>query len=219
MAQATVTVRGNGVAPAEPDEAELRIEITDLAKTPEAALAEVAERSQTLTRILDGLGVPAEARSTTEASVREEREYERQRYIHKGFRAVSQVVLRLRDREVLGPIMRRASEEADARIDGPRWRIAPDNPARAEACREAARDADRKATAYAEALGGRRGEVLAVGEPGLVFEHRRIDVPPPVAAPAAMMSEGSEIQIEEGGLEVRAAVDVTFAFEPRAGSA
>ena len=42
---------------------------------------------------------------------------------------------------------------------GPRWWIAPDNPARVEACRQAAAEAKRKAEAYADALGLRLGAV------------------------------------------------------------
>ncbi len=99
----------------------------------------------------------------------------------------------------VGQLVSRAAEELDARLDGPRWRIAPDNPVRLEAAREAARDAERKARAYAEGLGMRLGPALRLAEP----EDRL------VAAGGGF----DFARIDPGEHEVFASVEVTFALE------
>lgn len=107
--------------------------------------------------------------------------------------------------------MREAVERAGAQVQGPTWRVAPDNPARLEACGRAASDARAKAGAYAESLGMRLGDVQEIADPGTAgfggtYRVLSGGYVPTVAA--------SHVDVESGGLEVSAAVDVTFALEP-----
>ena len=104
---------------------------------------------------------------TTGISVNEEREYDKGTYHHRGYRATSVVSVRLSDPEKLAQLVQHSTSRALARIEGPWWRIALDNPARVEACRQAAAEAKRKAEAYASSLGTTPGAVLSVTEPGL----------------------------------------------------
>jgi uncharacterized protein YggE len=130
--------------------------------------------------------------------------------VRRGYRATNHVVVRLDAAEMAGRLMNEAVTRAQARVNGPRWRFKLENPARAEACRQAAADARRKAEAYAAALGMRLGPVLRVAESGADSGGEAAALPP-------MIREGpgpSDMQIEAGRLDVAATVEVTFALEP-----
>jgi uncharacterized protein YggE len=208
---ATVRVRGTGTVPGDPDEAELVLEVTGVHATAEEAYADVAGRSEQLEALFGELGVDAAARSTVGVTLREHREYDEQgRHRHRGYAAANLVVVRLADPALLARLIREAVAAVDARVAGPRWRLARENPARAEACRLAALDARAKADAYAEALGYRLGAVVEAVEPaaGAVEPYGGHEE----RAFAAI--DQPELPVAPGRLDARAALDVTFALEP-----
>ena len=189
---------------AEPDEALLRITLTTTADAPGEALSDVARRSNSLSALLDELRVDKSDRTTAGVSVSEEFDHTAQGRQLLGHRAATQVTVRLTDPELIGQLVSRAAGELDAHIDGPRWRIAPDNPVRLEAAREGARDAERKARAYAEGVGMRLGRPLRLAEP----EHQLI------ARAAAAGGRFEALSVDPGEHEVSASIEVTFALEP-----
>src|SRR5439155_25596461 len=133
-------------------------------------------------------------RTTAGVSVREAREYERNRWVRKGFAAEASTTLRLTDPAVLGRVITEATARADARIEGPWWRVLPENPARLEACRQAANDARAKARAFAEALGAELGPLAWVHEsPDEVFRAQ-----PLRAVAMASGGEQAEMTVEPG---------------------
>jgi uncharacterized protein len=211
---AEVSVLGHGSASGTPDEALVSAQLTALRPTPEDAYADVAERSTVLTELLDELGVPAEARTTAGVTLREERDYVSGEYVHRGYRATNSLALRLTDQAVLARLLREAVSRADARIDGPAWRMASDNPARLEACRRAAVVAREKCETYAQALDMRLGALLLVAEPGL-----GPPLPRPEMLSRSMVAYDAEaapeIDVGSGELEVQASIEVTYALEPR----
>ena len=211
MAVATVTVRGEAVVRGKPDRVELSLEVGALEQSVDAALTETAKRSEAVEEVLREVGVGTDDYTTTGVSVHEEREYERNRSVHRGYRGRDRLLVRLSDPSVAGSLMRLAAERAAARIAGPWWRIAPENPARADACRDAAADAKRRAQAYAEALGARLGAVVEVNEGGA-----RGHGPPEVGfyeLASAAGGEQPEVDLHPGELDVTAVVEVTFALE------
>ncbi len=200
----TIRVRGNGTVRAEPDEALLWITLTSTADTPGEALSVVTTRSNSLSRLLDSLGIDKSDRTTAGVTVSEEFDHTQEGRKSLGHRAATQLTLRLTDPELIGRLVSRAASELDARINGPRWQIAPDNPVRVEAAREAARDAERKARAYAEGLGVRLGPPLRLAEPE--FAHG--------GWVAAAASRAESVPVDPGEHEVFASIEVTFALEP-----
>ncbi|MDQ3955635.1 MAG: SIMPL domain-containing protein [Actinomycetota bacterium] len=190
----TVTVRGQAVVPGEPDEVRLAVEVTALFPTPEEALDDVTRRSEILERVFENLNIPQPARTTSGVSVREEREYERGKYLHLGYTASNSISIRLNDPQLVGRLIKEATNQAQARLQGSWWQIAFENPARVEAYRQAAGDARRKAEAYAQALGARLGAVLTVTEPGLRREPAHDSVF--AMASASDMAPGSESEID-----------------------
>jgi len=210
MAEATVTARGDAVAPGRPDEGIWTLEVTAVKDTPDAALADVGTRSQALEKLLDELGIK-EKRSTTGVTVREELEWAEDKQVHRGFRASNVLTVRLADATVAGSLIQEAIARAAAVVSGPVWWIAPDNPARIEACRAAAAEAKRKAQAYAEALGLRLGTVAEIKEPPMGMGPM-----PRMRAPAFAMTAAANmtpIDVDPGELDVHAQVEVSFFLE------
>ncbi|HEX5193983.1 MAG TPA: SIMPL domain-containing protein [Solirubrobacteraceae bacterium] len=205
-AEHTVTVRGDAVVRAEPDEALLRITLTRLADTPRAALADVSGRVGALQAMLDELGIAASDGSTSGVSVSEEFDHTAQGRRSLGHRATAQTTIRLVDHQLIGRLITQATEHLDARIAGPRWQIALDNPVRLVAARRAAANAEHKARAYAEGVGATLGEPLALSEP---HEPHMIE---PLALRAAA-GHAEPLEIEPGEHEVSASVQVTFALQ------
>jgi uncharacterized protein YggE len=205
----TVTVRGEALLRAEPDEAMLWVTLTALEEAPGPALADVSRRTEALLAVLAELGVDKSDRSTTGVSVYEEFDHTPGVRRSLGHRATARVAARLTDPDAIGRVMTRATTELDARIDGPRWQVAPDNPIRLQAAREAAADGKRKAQAYGDGVGARLGQLIRLAEP--------TDHPFPRRAgglrPLAAIASEPPMPIEPGEHEVAAVVDVTFALE------
>lgn len=206
---ATVTVKGEAVIRVEPDEAVLWITLSALESAPGPALADVARRSQALVVLLDELAGGKEDRSTSGITVYEEFDHTEHGRRSLGHRAASVLSARLTDPELIGQLITRATEELQARIDGPAWQIAASNPVRLQAAREAAAQGQRKAQAYAEGVGARLGALLQLAEPEHASFGRRS------GGGLRPMSAGGEpsMPIEPGEHEVSAAVEVTFALE------
>jgi uncharacterized protein YggE len=122
-----------------------------------------------------------------------------------GHRASSTVAVRLTDVELIGQLVPRVTTELDARVNGPRWQIAPQNPIRLEAARQAAADGRRKAQAYAEGVGAQLGELVGLAEPEAAWTFRRQSGGWAAAAAA-------EMPVEPGEQEVTATIEVTFAL-------
>jgi uncharacterized protein len=210
-ATATVTVRGEAVLRAEPDEAMVWVTLTALDDDPGRALADVSRRSDTLGALLDELGVEKQDRSTTGVTVYEEFDHTHSGRRSLGHRASASVSARFTDPEPIGRLMTKATTELQARIDGPQWQIAVRNPIRLEAAREAAADGQRKAEAFAEGVGAKLGRLIRLTEPdtesvGPMIRRAKFQ--------AFAAGGGEPMPIEAGAHEVSAAVDVTFALAP-----
>jgi uncharacterized protein YggE len=210
-----VTVQGQAVVSAEPDEAHLEIGINTVARSPQAALTLAAGRSEQLEVLFRELKIPRKARSTSGVLVQERREYVKGKYVNRGYEASNNVTLRLKDPSLIGRLMHEATKRAHASVRGPWWRIARDNPARLEACRQAAADARRRAEAYVEALGGRLGAISQVTEPD-VSVRRRSQVGMDMDVMADMARE-PQLTVQAGDLDVWATVEVSFQIKQRAG--
>jgi uncharacterized protein YggE len=200
----TVTVRGDAIVAAEPDEAVLWISLSALRDAPGPALADVSARSSRLVALLDELGVDKADRSTTGITVFEEIDHTQRGRKSLGHRAISRVSVRLTDSDAIGRLIAQATEELAARIDGPRWLISPSNPVRLEAARRAAADSRRKAQAYAEGVGAKLGRLIRLAEPDHHIAIRTAGGLAPMAA--------EPVPIEPGEHEVTASVHATFAL-------
>jgi len=207
-AEGTITVRGEAIVPGEPDEARLRLTVSAVRTTPDEALEDVAARSHRLEAVLTQLGIEKDKRSTSGLSVHEKRERVEGAYVHRGYEARNAILVRLDDPSLTGRLMREAVQQSEAHIDGPWWQINLDNPARTTAYAEAARDAQRKAEAFAGGIGLRLGPVLAMTESGGSYGRMLAG-----GGPQRSVAAAAEIEVEAGELDVPASVEVTFGIE------
>ena len=203
--QPSVTVLGESVIRTEPDEAIVWITLSATKPTPGSALADVARRSEGLRELLDELEIDRADRSTTGVTVAEDFDHTQEGRRSLGHRAMTSVSVRLADNELIGRLVMRASEELDARINGPRWRISASNPAWLEAARQASASAKAKAAAYAEGVQTRLGSLITLSDPE--HGHR-------VIALASSRRSAPDMDIESGEQEVIATVNATFELEP-----
>ena len=201
-----ITVRGDAVIRAEPDEAVLCITLSALEATPGPALSDVSTRSSSLAAMLDEHGVAKADRSTTGITVYEEFDHTESGRRSLGHRAISRLSVRLTDPMLISRLIAQTTEDLAARIDGPRWQIAPDNPVRLQAGRQAAANAKRKAQAYAEGVGATLGRLIRLTEP----DHTHV-IARAVGGLRPMVAE--PMPIEPGEHEVAASIHATFALE------
>lgn len=203
---ATITVIGYGEVSVPPDEGKLTFSVESVAVTPREAMSSVAEQARALVGLLDELEIPAGKRSTTGVLVSEAGEHDQQgRWQHRGFRAAESLTVAAAP-EALSDLIGGAVERAQARVDGPRWQIAADNPARKEAMQGAAANARAHAEAVAAGLGVRVGAVVEAKEEGVYH-------PMPRQAAFAPLMEGAP-PIEAGELTVSCTLTVSFQVEP-----
>jgi uncharacterized protein YggE len=201
----SLTVRGRGTAAASPDEIEIVLEVAAIRDQVADAFADVVERAAVLEAVCDELGIERSARRATNVSVHEYQDYDGEGGGSRKHRAASRLSLRLADLEPVPGLLRAAVERAQARVEGPLWRVADDNPARVEACRLAVADANRRAEAYAGALGRRLGAL-----------ERAIDTSggQPVHGAATFgMALEADLPVHAAELEVAAVVELTYELE------
>jgi len=204
----TITVRGRGFAPARPTEVVVSFESAAVRPTAAEAFAEAGKRHAALDALCAELGVDESRRTTTNTAVHEFRE---QIEDPLAWRASYSTVVHVQDAELAGRLVREAVETVEARVTGgPWWRVGADDPARLEACKLAAADAERRAAAYADALGLARGRVVRAVEAGAG------DLGREPRASLSFSAIDAEPELRPGTAEVSAAVDVAFELEERA---
>jgi hypothetical protein len=93
------------------------------------------------------------------------------------------------DLAVLGEMVAKLADQDLVSVAGPWWSLRPNSPVRREARIAAARDATVRAGEYAEAFGGRLGELIEAADVGLLAA-QRAPAPRPGMFAAAMRSPG-----------------------------
>jgi uncharacterized protein len=204
----TITVRGRGFAPARPTEVVVSFESAAVRPTAAEAFAEAGKRHAALDALCEELGIDEVRRTTTQTSIHEFRE---QVEDPVSWRASYSTAVHVQDAELASRLVREAVETVEARVTGgPWWRVGPDEPARLEACRLAAADAERRATAYADALGLTLGKLVRAVEVGATDLGREGRVP------LSFSALDGEPELRPGTAEVSAAVDVAYELEAQA---
>jgi len=201
-----------------PDQAQIQLEVFKVERRSEDAHRDVAVRSQRLEALLEELGVPKDRRTTAGVSVAPQQSWSGSRWERKGWRAANRIVVRLEDATVAGRLIAEAVDRAEATVGGPWWVVTPANPARMDACSQAALQARGKAEAYAAAVGLRLGPVTEIREPGTGHPDRPAQAFAAVAPAAMAARSGGEapppqIDVEPGEVDVFGSVEVTFALE------
>lgn len=209
----SVIVCGTARQLVEPDRATVSLGLTVVAKDAAGALDDVARRSNELTSVLDALDIPASRRTTDGVAVAEEWEWRKDTNTLVGYRATTGVTVVLADLGSIPPLLRAAVGSAGAQIRALNWEVDDENPVRYELLGGAARDAHRRATAYAEALGLRLGAVELVSESPI-----SAGAPDDSLRPQPMQTMarggGAEVVVHAGQVALTSEVHVRFSLLP-----
>ncbi len=213
---ATVTVQGVGVVHAQPDGLRLQMTVRHQAESAQDALDAAARKAQLLADLFDEHGLTEDAWVTLGVQLERWVEWEQQTRveIQRGWIASSTTLVTLAHTDALGAILAESAARVEATFDGPWWKVDPGNPAHHEARRLAMEDARRCATTYAEAAGLTLGAVVEIAEPGLQRPTRRVRAPAGFTGDA-LAAAAAEMPVHSAGLEIAAAVKVTYQLTGR----
>ena len=206
---ATLSVAGEGEATAVPDIAIIRAGVETDGPTATAALDANAARAEAIIAALKGAGIEARDIRTGRLSLNpvyesQPRNQPRQPPRIAGYRAINEVVVRVRDLAGTGRVLDRIVERGANRINGIVFTLDEARGAEDEARREAVADARRKAALYAQAAGVRLGRILSISEAGGVR-------PRPVPRMAVMRAEAADgVPVEPGEMTIRARVSMVW---------
>jgi hypothetical protein len=206
----TVTVRGIGIARVRPDGVRIGFTVHHRAEATDEALAEAARKAEALEDLFREFGIDEGRWVTAWLGLQEWTEWEEssRREIRLGYIASSRVDVSLPDAASVGKLLAEAAARVEATVDGPRWEVAPDNPAHGEARRGAMADARRRAETYAEAAALELGPIVEVSEVGAERLGGAIRMAPHGVALAGRAA--AEMPTHSEGLEIVAGVDVTY---------
>lgn len=210
---ATVIVRGNASATVTPDRAELTLALSHLAPDAATALSEVARRSQRLEELLSGRGLGRDDWATEGVTVGEEYQWKKDTNVLVGYRASTALAVTVRSADLVAAIIADGVTECGANVRNLVWKVDATNPARRALLGDAARDARERASAYADALGLRLGEVETISEAPI-----RVEADAPMMRMAMQsapkMADSAEVAVSGGLVELAADVHVQFALLP-----
>ncbi|MHB1345258.1 MAG: SIMPL domain-containing protein [Thermoleophilia bacterium] len=204
----TVTVSGQGVVKAGPDEAVLTVMVENDA--PDAAQALDANSKQ-MTAVLDRLkaeGLDESVLQTANVAVYPNRVYnpDTGKESLESYRAQNSIRVTLADLSKVGGIFAAATEAGANNVMGPEWRLNDDTAAVGQALDEAFSKARAKAEALATAAGLKLDDLVLMQESGSTM--------PPVmyeeAARAAAFDGVKAVPINPLDLEINASVTLTY---------
>lgn len=205
----TVTVGGQGMVKAGPDEAVLTVMVENDA--PDAAQA-LATNSEQMTKVLARLkaeGLDDSAVQTANVAVYPNRRYDPNtgQETLEGYRASNSIRVTLTDLTKVGGIFAAATEAGANNVMGPEWRLNDDTAAVSQALDEAFSKARAKAEALAAAAGLKLGDLVLMQESG--------STTPPVlydqrAEAYAAADSLKAVPINPLDLEINASVTLTY---------
>ena len=210
----TISVVGEGIANAAPDEATVRFGVVTQDDDPEEARRKNAEASRVAMNVVREI-IQDDARIRLESlRLQPAREWdpESQRFVDLGFEAIRDVVVEVRDLEQLPTIVARVVQAGANRLHNVTYGLKNRDQVRNLALERALQNATEKAQLMAITLGTEIGRVLRVNEQGT-------SMPIPIMRDAMMESfavaKSAEPEPEAyapGEIEVRATVEVVFAL-------
>jgi uncharacterized protein len=162
-----IRVRGQAEVRCLPDRAVLRVAVEAEAASQEQAFALASRSAAATDAVLDRFAAAIDRRMTAGVLVRPKTRWRKGETVRSGWVAARTTVLEVTELGRLGQLVSELPTAGVAAITGPSWEVDRTNPAHEQARRAAALDAQRRARAYADALGLRVGALRWLAEPGL----------------------------------------------------
>ena len=215
--QPVISVRGEATLEVEPEIAVVGVTVQARDRDRETVLRRLADRNREVTDLIKGYGEAVEKLESGPVSVRPELKEKRAGERVAGYFATASTTVTVRDFTVLGELIVRLADAELATVDGFWWALRPGSPVYREARMAAARDATVRAGEYAEAFGGRLGDLLEAADSGLLSADARRDQWAFTSARGSAgrasgkaQSDQPELDLEPARQSVSAQVDARF---------
>jgi uncharacterized protein YggE len=173
--QPVISVRGEASLEVEPEIAVVGVTVQARDRDRETVLRRLADRNHQVTSLIKGYGEAVEKLESGPVSVRPELKEKRAGERVAGYFANASTTVTIRDFTVLGELIVSLADAELVTVDGFWWGLRPGSPVYREARLAAARDATVRAGEYAEAFGGRLGDLLEAADSGLLTAQARRD--------------------------------------------
>jgi hypothetical protein len=219
--QPVISVRGEAIIEAEPEIADINVNVLARDRDRRTALDNLVARNAQVLALIKGYGDAVEKLESGTASVYPEmKDRSRdERVLRYAARASMRVTIR--DFTVLGELVTRLADGDLVTIVGPWWSLRPDSPVYRRARIAAAQDATRRAEEYAGAFNAQLGGLIEAADKGLLTggderdsgwhpQAARAGAAPMVAAGAARGSDPASLDFEPAKQRVTANIDARF---------
>jgi hypothetical protein len=208
-----ISVRGEAWLEAEPEIAVVTVTVQARDRDRRAVLDRLAGRNSEVLDLVRGYGDAVEKLESGPVTAYPEIKHKGQAERGTRYAGQARVEVTVRDFTVLGDLVARLAELELVSVSGPWWSLRPDSPVRRQARIAAARDATRRAGEYAEAFGGRLGELIEAADSGLL-SHDPAPAPRSIgmsrSARGMAAAEEPQFDLEPVRQPVTATVDARF---------
>jgi len=212
-----VRVRGQAEVRCLPDRAVLRLGVEAEAESQADAFALAARQAAAADAVLDRFAAAIDRRLTAGVLVRPKTRWRKGETVRTGWVAARTTVLEVTDLAKLGQLVSELPAAGVSSIDGPHWEVDSTNPAHEQARRAAASDGQRRAHAYADALGLHVGALRWLAEPGLRGDGGPVagQMPRLARAYAAAAAPEEPMDINPEEVTIQATVEACFELVDR----
>ncbi len=211
-----LVVTGSAQAMASPDQATIRLGIVRQANMAQAAQDQASAAAQEIFNAIGRAGVKPEQIQTSRLVLfpiyapRSPESREAPRIV--AYSATNSVSVRLENLALVGPVIDAGLRAGANQLDGVRFGLKNDLPAREQALRQAVSEARSKAQAMADALKVSLLDVLEVSEGGVALMPVA-EVMPMMAGRA--MAAAADTLVSPGQMEIRANVTIRYRIGPK----
>jgi uncharacterized protein YggE len=165
--QPVISVRGEAQLEAEPEIAVVSVTVQARDRDRRTVLERLVARNKQVLDLAAGYGDAVEKTESGPASAYPELKKGDSERVSR-YSGQASVRLTVRDFTVLGELVSRLATLELASVAGPWWSLRPDSPVYRQVRIAAAREATLRAREYAEAFGGRLGELIEAADTGLL---------------------------------------------------
>lgn len=211
----TVSVSGEGIVRVQPDMAIVRFGVVTQDTDAEAARSQNAAAAREAMNAVRELGIEERYMRMETLRIQPIREYnpDTRQWIERGLEAIREVVVEVRDLELLPVLVAAVVEKGANRLNGVTYDLQNRDEARNEALRLAMINAREKARLLTSALETNLGQVLRINEQVFDFPRPMMELAYDRAAMSKEVAAPEPEAYAPGEIEVRSTVQVVFEIE------
>ncbi len=205
-----ITVSGEGKVNAKPDIAQLQFGVTtERQRTSEAAMSLLEQKMNAILEAVKAQGIEEKDITTQALSLNPSYDWTDGTQVLRGYEAYQTLSVKVRDTDKSGAVLQAATTAGANQVGGVNFTIDDPSALQEEARQKAIADAEEKAQALAEQLGGRLGKLRGYSEGGgytppyMPYAAREMDM-------ANAVGEGAPVPVPTGEQEVQLSVSLTY---------